>query len=168
MFFPSKTPFATTSKINHIRLQPSLLLSAGLLAGHTVPSRLFRNEGLMLATLSGKVSRFITCQGGAQRYSNQQADTAKRWFCSDTKQGRAERLSKGIRSMSLRRIGCLGSSTFRPSTPTVSMSLTVSRFSSELPLRPFHHGISQDEVEQSIGRPCRQLNGRSKRHCEST
>ena len=35
----SKTPFATTSKINHIRLEPSLLLSAGLLAGHTVPSR---------------------------------------------------------------------------------------------------------------------------------
>src|SRR6202167_6199827 len=26
----------------------------------------------------------------------------------------------------------------------------------------------EDEVEQSIGRPCRQLNGRSKRHCELT
>ena len=26
----------------------------------------------------------------------------------------------------------------------------------------------EDEVEQSIGRPCRQLNGRSKRHCERT
>src|SRR5271169_5312012 len=26
----------------------------------------------------------------------------------------------------------------------------------------------EDEVEQSIGRPCRQLNGRSRRHCELT
>ena len=26
----------------------------------------------------------------------------------------------------------------------------------------------EDEVEQSIGRPCRQLSGRSKRHCELT
>ena len=38
-------------------------------------------------------------------------------------------------------IGRLGSSTFRPSTPTVSMSLAGSCFSSESALRPFHHGI---------------------------
>src|SRR4029453_9325211 len=36
---PWKTPFATTSKIDRIRLLPSLLLSAGLLEGHTAPSR---------------------------------------------------------------------------------------------------------------------------------
>jgi hypothetical protein len=39
-------------------------------------------------------------------------------------------------------------------------------------LRNRHSGPSimgfEDEVEQSIGRPCRQLNGRSKRHCELT
>src|SRR6476620_8589623 len=38
-------------------------------------------------------------------------------------------------------IGRLGSSTFRPSTASVSMSLTGSCFSSESALRPFHHGI---------------------------
>ena len=43
--------------------------------------------------------------------------------------------------MSASLIGRLGSSTFRPSTPTVSMSLTGSCFSSESALRPFHHGI---------------------------
>ena len=45
---PSKTPFAITSKIDHIRLQPSLLLSAGLLAGHTVPSCCSGMKGLCL------------------------------------------------------------------------------------------------------------------------
>src|SRR5262249_7596976 len=35
----------------------------------------------------------------------------------------------------------LGSSSFRLSTTTVSMSLTGSRFSSESALRPFHHGF---------------------------
>src|SRR6204780_2001878 len=43
--------------------------------------------------------------------------------------------------MSASLIGRLGSSTFRPSTPTVSMSLAGSCFSSESALRPFHHGI---------------------------
>ena len=38
-------------------------------------------------------------------------------------------------------IGCLGSSTFRLSTTSVSMSLTGSRFSSESALGPFHHGV---------------------------
>ena len=38
-------------------------------------------------------------------------------------------------------IGRLGSSTFRLSTATVSMSLTGSCFSSESAPRPFHHGI---------------------------
>ena len=47
------------------------------------------------------------------------------------------------------------------------MSLTGSRFSSESAPRPFHHGI-EDEVEQSLPRPCRQTNGRSKRTCELT
>jgi hypothetical protein len=38
-------------------------------------------------------------------------------------------------------IGRLGSSTFRLSTTSVSMSLTGSRFSSESAPGPFHHGI---------------------------
>src|SRR6266700_6034360 len=91
-------------------------------------------------------------------------------------------------------IGHSGSSAFRLSTTTVSMSLTGSCFSN----RPFrvkrfqtiHHysvdvthglvllfGIGtrgpsimgfEDEAEQSIGRPCRQTNGRSKQTCELT
>src|SRR6202166_3814771 len=43
--------------------------------------------------------------------------------------------------MSASLIGRLGSSTFRLSTPAVSMSLTGSRFSSESAPGPFHHGI---------------------------
>ena len=47
--------------------------------------------------------------------------------------------NKGTMSASL--IGHSGSSAFRLSTTTVSMSLTGSRFSSESAPRPFHHGI---------------------------
>src|SRR5665647_1611402 len=43
--------------------------------------------------------------------------------------------------MSASLIGRLGSSTFRLSTTTGSMSLTGSRFSSESAPRPFHYGI---------------------------
>ena len=57
-------------------------------------------------------------------------------------------------------IGHFGSSAFRLSTTTVSMSLTGSCFSSEMGF--------EDEAEQSFGRPCRQMNGRSKRTCELT
>ena len=49
--------------------------------------------------------------------------------------------SKPTRGMSASLIGRLGSSTFRLSTTTVSMSLTGSRFSPESAPRPFHHGI---------------------------
>src|ERR1022692_4880862 len=45
------------------------------------------------------------------------------------------------RAMSASLIGHSGSSTFRLSTPAVSMSLAGPRFSSESALRPFHHGI---------------------------
>ena len=45
------------------------------------------------------------------------------------------------RAMSASLIGRLGSSTFRLSTTTVSMSLTGSCFSSESAPRPFHYGI---------------------------
>ena len=48
-------------------------------------------------------------------------------------------LENGPMSASL--IGRLGSSAFRPSTTTVSMSLAGSCFSSESAPRPFHHGI---------------------------
>ena len=69
--------------------------------------------------------------------------------------------------MSASLIGRLGSSTFRLSTAAVSMSLTGSRFSPESAPRPFHMG-SEDEAEQSIGRPCRLTNGRFKRPSELT
>src|ERR1700686_4688372 len=72
---------------------------------------------------------------------------------------------RNILSASL--IGRSGSSTFRLSTTTVSMSLAGSCFSSESAPRPFHHGI-RDEAEQSLGRPCRQADNRSKRTYELT
>ena len=64
--------------------------------------------------------------------------------------------------MSASLIGRLGSSAFRLSTTAVSMSLTGSRFSSESALGPSIMG-SEDEAEQSLPRPYRQTNGRSKR-----
>src|SRR3984957_6743590 len=67
--------------------------------------------------------------------------------------------------MSASLIGRFGSSAFRLSAAAVSMSLTGSCFSSESAPRPFHHGI-RGRGEQSLGRPCRQTNGRSKRTCE--
>ena len=70
-----------------------------------------------------------------------------------------------IESASL--IGRSGSSAFRLSTNTVSMSLMGSCFSSESAPRPFHHEI-EDEVEQSLPWPRRQMNGRSKRTRELT
>jgi hypothetical protein len=62
--------------------------------------------------------------------------TAARSCCSDF--GREVAAEFGDVSFSNRP---LGSSFFRLSTTTVSMSLTGSRFSSESALRPFHHGI---------------------------
>src|SRR6516165_6481992 len=56
-----------------------------------------------------------------------------------------------------------GSSTFRLSTTTVSMSLTGSCFSSESAPGPFHHGIRGRGGTIFFGRPCRQCDGRSKR-----
>src|SRR5271167_4022495 len=64
-------------------------------------------------------------------------------------------------------IGRLGSSTFRLSTTAMSMSLTGSRFSSESARGPSIMGF-EDEVGQSLGRPCRQSDGRSKRTHELT
>ena len=49
----------------------------------------------------------------------------------------------------------------------MSMLLAGSCFSSESAPRPFHHGF-EDEAEQSIGRPCCQTNGGSKRPSELT
>src|SRR5512139_2127014 len=69
--------------------------------------------------------------------------------------------------MSASLIGRLGSSAFRLSTSAVSRSLAGSRFSSESAPGPFHHGF-ENEAEQSIGRPCRQSDGRSKRTYEPT
>jgi hypothetical protein len=57
--------------------------------------------------------------------------------------------------MSASLIGHLGSSAFRLSTTSVSMSPTGSRFSSESAQGPSIMG-SEDEAEQSNGRPCRQ------------
>src|SRR4249920_363733 len=69
--------------------------------------------------------------------------------------------------MSASLIGRLGSSTFRLSTTAMSMSPTGSRFSPESAPRPFHHGI-RDEAEQSVRRPCRLTNVKSKTTCELT
>ena len=67
-----------------------------------------------------------------------------------------------LRRMPASLIGRVGSSAFRRSTRAVSMSLTWLAL-----LRNRHHSRSirgsKDEVEQSIGRPCRQQNGMSKR-----
>ena len=52
-------------------------------------------------------------------------------------------ISLGRKRMSASLIGRSGSSVFRLSTTTVSMSLTGSCFSSESALRPFHHGIRE-------------------------
>ena len=52
-------------------------------------------------------------------------------------------------------IGRLGSSAFRLSTTTVSMSLAGSCFSSESAPRPFHHGIRR-RGGTIFTRPCRQ------------
>jgi hypothetical protein len=64
-------------------------------------------------------------------------------------------------------IGRLGSSAFRLSTTTVSMSLAGSCFSSESAPGPSIMGV-EDGVEQSFGRPCCQRDGRSKRPSELT
>jgi hypothetical protein len=69
--------------------------------------------------------------------------------------------------MSASLIGRSGSSTFRPSTTTVSMSLAGSCFSSESAPGPSIMGF-EDEAEQSLGRPCHQSNGRTKQTCELT
>src|ERR1035437_5691454 len=72
-----------------------------------------------------------------------------------------------IRFMSTSLIGRLGSSTFRLSTTAVSMSLTVSCFSSESAPRPFQYGIR--ERGGTIFRAAlRQSDGRSKRTYELT
>ena len=55
--------------------------------------------------------------------------------------------------MSASLIGQLGSSAFRLSAKTVSTSLASTRFSSESARGPSIMG-SEDEVEQSLGRPC--------------
>src|SRR5215470_14495333 len=60
--------------------------------------------------------------------------------------------------MSASLIGRLGSSAFRLPTTTVSMPLTGSCFSSESAPRPSIMGF-EDEVEQFLGRPCRQTDG---------
>jgi hypothetical protein len=69
--------------------------------------------------------------------------------------------------MSASLIGGLGSSTFRLSITAVLVSPTGSRFSSESAPGPSSMGF-EDEVEQSLPRPCRQTNGRSKRTYELT
>jgi hypothetical protein len=53
--------------------------------------------------------------------------------------------------MSASLIGRSGSSAFRLSTTTVSMSLTGSCFSTESAPRPFHHGISKTRWNNLLG-----------------
>ncbi len=71
-------------------------------------------------------------------------------------------------SISASLIGRFGSSTFRLSTTLGSRRRSRARAS----LRNRHQGRSimgsEDEAERSLGRPCRQSDGRSKRTCELT
>jgi len=80
---------------------------------------------------------------------------------------RAKRTSQIAGGMSASLIGRFGSSAFRRSTSTVSMSSRA-----RASLRNRHQGPSimgfENEMEQSIGRPCRQMNGRSSGHCDLT
>ena len=70
-------------------------------------------------------------------------------------------------SMSASLIGRLGSSAFRLSTTTVSMSLTGSCFSSESAPGPFHHGI-RGRGGTIFWAALPSDDGRSKRTCELT
>ena len=64
-------------------------------------------------------------------------------------------------------IGRSGSSAFRLSATTVTMSLTGSCFSTESAPRPFHHGI-RGRGGTIFGSALPSDNGRSKRTCELT
>ena len=77
----------------------------------------------------------------------------------------AKRTSEECAAMSASLIGRMRSSAFRLFTITVSRSLASTRFSSESAPGPSIMG-SEDEVEQSLGRPL--PDGRSKRTCELT
>src|SRR5947207_1089655 len=70
--------------------------------------------------------------------------------------------------MSASPIGHSGSSAFRLSTTTVSMSLTGSCFSSESAPGALPSWDSRTRRNNLSGGPCRQTNGRSKRTCELT
>jgi hypothetical protein len=80
---------------------------------------------------------------------------------------RCSRLALFCRANRPSNVGHAGSSAFRLSTITVSMSLTGSCFSSESAPGPFHHGI-RDEVEQSLPRPYRDGTAGRGRPLEST
>ena len=71
------------------------------------------------------------------------------------------------RAMSASLIGHLGSSAFRLSTTTVSMSLTGSCFSSESAPGPFHHGI-RGRGGTIFRAALPSVDGRTKRTCELT
>jgi hypothetical protein len=75
--------------------------------------------------------------------------------------------SRDVRYLVASLIGRLGSSTFRLSTAACRCCSRA-----RAPLRNRHQGPSimgfEDEAEQSIGRPCRQTNGGSKRPNELT
>ena len=75
--------------------------------------------------------------------------------------------SLDVRRLVASLIGRLGSSTLNLSTPSVSMSLAGSCFSSELAPGPSIMG-SEDQAEQSIGPLAVVINGRSKRPSELT
>ena len=80
---------------------------------------------------------------------------------------RAEEVHSIKPVMSASLIGRSVSSAFRLSIAAVLVSLTGSCFSSESAQGPSIMGI-ENEAEQSIGRPCRLADGRSKRTCDLT
>ena len=83
---------------------------------------------------------------------------------ADVADGSEAEILNREQSKSASLIGRLGSSAFRLSTTAVSMSLTGSRFSSESAPKAFPSWGFEDEAEQSLPRPYRQTNDRSKRN----
>jgi hypothetical protein len=73
---------------------------------------------------------------------------------------------EGPRTISASLIGHSGSSAFRLSTTTVSMSLTGSCFSSESALGALPSWDSRTRRNNLLGRPCRQTTVGLKRTCE--
>ena len=121
----------------------------------------FRREAIALSPPALPLPRRSRSRLVAERISPDSGRSRSRQTLAPTK-GRL-RLLSAFMSASL--IGRFGSSAFRLSITTVSMSLAGSCFSSDSYQGPSIMG-SEDEAEQSFGRPCRLADSRSKQTYE--